>query len=120
MIGKLEISGVHANVDDKLRGYASKKIGQLDRFLPRNMRASMHAEVKLKESKSKDKNRYACEVILHVPHEVLQAEERTVNLYAAVDIIEEKLKQQLKKYKALHAAPKLHRRMIGKIKRQMA
>jgi putative sigma-54 modulation protein len=118
MIQKLEISGVHTDVDDKLRQYVSKKIGQLDRYLSRHSRLSAHAEVKLKEGKSKDKNRYSCEVILYLPHEVLRVEERTVNLYAAVDIIEEKVKQQLKKYKSLHEPAKLHSRVLSKLKRQ--
>jgi ribosome hibernation promoting factor len=120
MIQKLEISGVHTNVDERLRKYVTKKIGHLDHYLSRHCRASAHAEVKLKESKSKDKNRYACEVIVRLPHETLRAEESTVNLYAAIDIIEEKLKHQLKKYKSTHSSPKLHRRVIARLKRQTA
>ncbi len=120
MIQKLEISGVHTSVDEKLRKYVTKKIGRLDKYLSRHSRASAHAEVKLKESKSKDKNRYACEVIMYVPQEVIRAEECTVNLYAAIDIVEEKLKNQLKKHKAMHANPKLHRRLLRRLKRQAA
>ncbi len=120
MIQKLEISGVHTNVDAKLRKYATKKIGHLDKYMSRHTRASVRAEVKLKESKSKDKNRYACEVILRIPQEVIRVEECTVNLYAAIDIVEEKLKIQIKKYKSMHANPKLHRRVISRLKRQIA
>lgn len=120
MIGKLEISGVHTNVDEKLKKYVTRKIGNLDKYLSRHSRASAHAEVKLKEIKSKDKNRYACEVIMHLPKEVFRIEECTVNLYAAIDIVEEKLKNQLKKYKAMHAHPKLHRRVLSRLKRQTA
>jgi putative sigma-54 modulation protein len=117
MIQKLEISGVHTDVDGNLRKYVMRKIGGLDHYLSRHTRASAHAEVKLKEAKSKDKNRYACEVIMHLPHETLRVEERTVNMYAAVDIVEEKVKQQLKKYKALHESPKFHRRVLARFKR---
>jgi putative sigma-54 modulation protein len=120
MIGKLEISGVHTSVDEKLRKYAIKKIGHLDHYLSRHSRTSAHAEVKLKQGKAKDKNRYACEVILYLPKETLRAEESTVNLYAAIDIVEEKLKHQLKKYKSMHANPKLHRRVLARLKRQAA
>jgi len=120
MIGRLEITGVHTKVDEKLRKYVTKKIGGLDRYLSRHSRASAHAEVKLKEIKSKDKNRYSCEVILYLPQEVLSTEEHTVNMYAAVDIIEAKLKHRLKKYKALHDKPKLHRRVLARFKRQIA
>ena len=119
MVGKLEISGVHANVDEKLRKYVTRKIGRLDKYMNRHSRASAHIEVKLKETKAKkDKNRYACEAIMYLPQEVIRVEECTVNLYAAVDIVEEKLKNQLKKYKAMRDSPKLHRRMLSRLKRQ--
>jgi ribosomal subunit interface protein len=120
MIQKLEISGVHATIDAKLRKYATKKIGHLDKYMSRHTRTSAHADVKLKENKSKDKNRYTCEVILFIPQEVIEVEECTVNLFAAIDIVEEKLKILLKKYKSLHSNPKLHRRMISRLKRQVA
>lgn len=118
MIQKLEISGVHTDIDDKLRTYVTKKIGHLDHYLSRHTRASAHAEIKLKEGKAKDKNRYACEVIVHLPHETFRVEEATVNLYAAVDIVEAKLKVQFKKYKSLHEQARFHRRVLGRLKRQ--
>jgi putative sigma-54 modulation protein len=121
MIQKLEISGVHTNVDDKLQRYVTKKIGKLDTYISRHARESAHAEVLLKKNKAKsNKALYACEVVLYLPREVLRVEEATLNLYAAVDIVEEKLKHQLKKYKETHASPKLHRRVIARLKRQAA
>lgn len=116
MIQKLEISGVHATVDDELRKYVTKKIGKLDAYMSRTARISAHAEVLLKKSKAKDKAACTCEVVLHVPGEQLSAQETTLNLYAAVDIVEEKLKAQLKKYKTTHANPKLHRRVLARLK----
>lgn len=116
MIQKLEINGVHATVNDRLHKYVVKKIGKLDSYMSRHVRESAHAEVKLKEAKAKDKNRHTCEVILHLPHEVLAVKETTMNMYAAVDIVEAKLKNQLKKYKDLHS-PRLHRRAISRLKR---
>ncbi|HJQ08914.1 MAG TPA: ribosome-associated translation inhibitor RaiA [Candidatus Saccharimonadales bacterium] len=120
MVQKLEISGVHMTVGDDLRKYVTKKIGHLDRYVPKHARASMHAEVKLKEGKSKDKNVRTCEVILHLPQEVFRISETTINMFAAVDIVETKLKHHLKKYKELHTDPKLHRRLIARLKRQPA
>ncbi len=116
MIKKLEINGVHAVVTDRLHKYVLKKIGKLDTYMTRHVRESAHAEVKLKESKAKDKNQCTCEVIMHLPKEVLRVQETTLNMYAAVDIVEAKLKNQLKKYKGIHS-PKLHRRVVAKIKR---
>jgi ribosome hibernation promoting factor len=121
MIQKLEISGVHTKVDDELHKYVVKKIGNLDNYIARHARQSAHAEVMLKKINAKsNKALYACEVVLHLPHDVLRVQETTLNSYAAVDIVEEKLKHQLKRYKDLHAGPKLHRRVIARLKRQTA
>lgn len=115
MIKKLEIDGVHSVVNDRLRKYVAKKIGKLDKYIPRHARLSAHAEVKLKETKAKDKNQCTCEVILHLPNETLNVRETTINMLAAIDIVEAKLKNQLKKYKETHSI-KIHRRVIARVK----
>jgi len=116
MIKRLDITGVHMEVDDDLKKYVAKKIGRLDRFIPRGGRESVRVDVKLKEGKAKDKNERTCEVIMRLPHETITVKESTINMYAAIDIIETKLQNQLKKYKELHASPKLHQRMLSRIK----
>lgn len=116
MITRLEITGVHMTVGKDLKKYVIRKIGRLDRFIPRANRESVRAEVKLKESKAKDKNERTCEVILHVPGETITIKEATVNMFAAIDIAETKLHHQLKKYKELHASPKLHQRVLARLK----
>jgi ribosomal subunit interface protein len=116
MIEKIEINGVHAEITDDIRKYVMKKIGKLDSYMPRAARESAHAEIKLKERKVKDKNNCTCEVILHLPKEVLRTEETTMNMFAAVDIVETKLKNLLKKYKDTHNAGRLHRRVMARLR----
>ncbi|HSX33933.1 MAG TPA: ribosome-associated translation inhibitor RaiA [Candidatus Saccharimonadales bacterium] len=116
MIKKLDIDGVHMTVGDDLRKYVSKKIGGLDKYIPRHARESLHVEVKLKESKAKNKDERTCEVIAHLPHETVTLSETTVNIYAAVDIVEEKLKNQLRKYKELHSV-RFRQRLFGRVNR---
>lgn len=118
MIQRLEISGVHMEVGDDLRKYIAKKIGKLDRFAPKASRESMHTEVRLKEARAKGKKECICEVVMHLPHETLTVKEGTVNMFAAVDIAETRLHHQLKKYKDLHANPRLGRRMLTILKRR--
>ena len=120
MLQRFEIQGVHATVDDKLRAYVTKKIGGLDRYLSKHAKESAHAEVHLKESKKKDNQHCACEVTLHLPHQNIIIKERALNMYAAVDIVEAKLKQQLKKYKEQHGSGKLHRRLAARFMRRQA
>lgn len=100
MISKLEISASGGlELTDDIRKYIDKKIGRLDRFMNKHARKSAHVEVKLKQEKSKKKDRLMAEVILHMPGETMTAKESTLNIYAAIDIVEAKLKNQLRKYK---------------------
>src|SRR5690554_5556355 len=99
MISKLEINGVHMKPDEDLRRYVTKKIGKLDRYLSKHARVSAHAEVFLKEEQARGKKKCSCEVVLRLPHDTLTTKESTINIYAAVDIVEAKLKNQLRKYK---------------------
>lgn len=117
MLAKFEINGVHTTVDDRLRKYVTKKIGSLDKYLPRGHRDAAHAIVELKELKTKDKNTCCCAVTLQLPHETINIAECTMNMFAAVDIVETKLKIQIKKYKEQHAGGKLTRHLRGRFRR---
>lgn len=114
MIKKIEISGIHTELTPDLKKYALKKIGKLDAYLPRPKRESVHAEVVLRERKAKDKNRCECEVILRVPHDTITVKEATINMFAAIDIVEAKLRNQLKRYKETHSSPRLYRRLFAR------
>lgn len=119
MIERIEISGLHMNVDDDLHKYVTKKIGKLDQYMSKHARQSVHANVKLKAVKIKARKQATCEVILHLPKGTVTTQETTLNMFAAVDIVEQKLKNQLKKYKETHEQPyRLHRRVMKKLKRR--
>jgi ribosomal subunit interface protein len=120
MLQRFEVQGVHTTVDDSLRKYVNRKIGGLDRYLSKHSRESAHGEVILRESKSKKTDHCTCEVILHLPHQNVVIKETAMNMYAAVDIVEAKLKQQIKKYKDKHASGKMHRRLVNRFRRRAA
>lgn len=103
MISNLAITTHKVELDRPLKTYISKKIAALDRFLPRHARQSVHGQVILRQVNRAHGNKYEVEVILHVPHSQLTAKDSTLNLFAAVDIVEAKLKSQLKKYKDTRA-----------------
>jgi putative sigma-54 modulation protein len=117
MIKKLDITGVHMEISPDLRKYVVKKIAKLDRYMPKHARESAHIEVFLKEAKIKAKKECTCEVVMHLPKENLMTKETTMNIFAAVDIVEAKLKNQLKKYKETHSSLRIHRRVIAKLRR---
>lgn len=120
MITKLEINGVHAVLTDDLKKYITKKIGKLDRYMPRHARESAHAEVFVKEVMIKKKKENVCEVVLRVPGSTLRIEESTINMFAAVDIVEAKLKNQLKRYKDTHNSSRIHRKVLLRLRRSEA
>ena len=102
MIEHINITGMKVDVDAPLKAYITKKIGRLDRFMPRHARKSVKAEVRMMYVNRAHGNKYECEVVLHVPDHQLTAKDSTLNMFAAVDIVEQKLKNQLKKYKDNH------------------
>lgn len=120
MIDAIDITGVKFELDGTTKKYVTKKIGRLDRYLPKHARKSVSAEIKLKEVNRDHGNKYEAEVILNVPDKVLTAKDSTVNILAAVDIVEAKLVVQLRKYKQM-TVPHLGRRgMLGRFKRSYA
>ena len=98
MIEHLEINGVHVDVQDNIKKYVYRKIGRLDRILPRHARKSVRARVILSEIDAKHKES-VCEVILKLPQKTISAKDQTTNMFSSVDIVEAKLARQIRKYK---------------------
>lgn len=120
MIGSIEITGVKYDLDDTTKRYVAKKIGRLDRYLPKHARKSVSASVIIKQVNRDHGNKYEAEVILTVPDKVLTAKDSTVNALAALDIVEAKLVNQLRKYKQA-VIPHVGRRgVLSRFKRSYA
>ena len=105
MIDHVDITGIRYEVTEDLKKYITKKASKLDKFAPRHARKMMHVDVKLTELKTKS-DRNQCEFIVHLPDQQITAKESTINMFAAIDIVETKIKNQLKKYKDLHGGDK--------------
>lgn len=118
MFKNMEITGIHSETDDKLAKYIRKTIGKLERYLPRHARKSAQVQVRVKENKKQRSDQCTAEVIIRLPHETLNAKESTINMYAAVDIVQAKMQNQLRKYKDTHANPKLYRRLTNRFRRR--
>lgn len=116
MIKKLEIKGVHIDTDQKLKKYVERSINKLERYIPKHARKSVHVEVTLTENKKQKNNQCTAEIVMYLPKETLTAKESTINMFAAVDIVEAKLNNQIRKYKETHADPKFYRRLTSRFK----
>jgi putative sigma-54 modulation protein len=120
MIEALTITGIKYDVDEKTKKYVTKKIGALDRYLPRHARKSVRADVKLIQIDEKHGNKYEVEVVMHVPEKTITAKDSTVNVLAAVDIVEAKLAAQLRKYKETRVAHIGRQGLMARFKRSFA
>ncbi|USN96358.1 MAG: ribosome-associated translation inhibitor RaiA [Candidatus Nomurabacteria bacterium] len=100
MIDRISITGIKFDVDEATKKYVIKKISRLDRYLPRHARKTASADVILKEVNKAHGNKYEAEVIINVPGKLMAAKDSTVNMLAALDIVEAKLAAQLHKYKS--------------------
>lgn len=117
MLKAIEISGIKYDLDDATKKYVTRKIGRLDKYLPKHARASAKAEVKLKEVNRSHGNKYEAEVIVYVPEKTLTAKDTTVNMMAAIDIVEAKLVNQLRKYKQANILHVSKRSIMSRFKR---
>lgn len=101
MINLISITGDSYDVDKATKKYVIHKIGRLDRYLPRHARKTANAEIILREVNRSHGNKYEAEVILVIPGKVITAKDSTLNMLAAIDIVEAKLATQLHKYKSI-------------------
>ena len=120
MITSIEITGIKYELDDTTKKYVNKKIGRLDRYLPRHARDSVNAEVRLKEVNREHGNKYEAEVVLNVPDKTITAKDSTLNMLAAIDIVEAKIVTQLRKYKQTTIGHVGRRGVMGRFKRSYA
>lgn len=118
MLQHIDITGVRYDVDEVTKKYIQKKIGRLDRFVSRHGRKTVKADVVIKQVNRPDGNKYECEVNFTVPGKVINAKDSTMNVLAAVDIVEAKLSEQLRKYKDANAPQKGWRARLARRKQE--
>ncbi len=119
MLNNLQISAVHSQVTEKEKSYARKKIGALEKFIPKSSRPSTSVEIKLKQIKSKDKNDHECEVIMKLPKNTITSHRASTTFMVAIDEVEENLKKQLKSYKDKRTISRLTRHSVARIAKKL-
>jgi putative sigma-54 modulation protein len=113
---KIELTARNFEVDEKMKEYVEDKIGGLEKYLPRRSREEASANVVLEDDPSgREDNRYSCEVVVSVGSAKMVSREATVNFYAAIDIVEAKLKAQLAKYKDKNTLLPRRGRMLNRL-----
>ena len=88
---KITISGKNIDVTDGLRTAVQDKIGKLERyFMP---------ETEVQVTLSVEKDRQKIEVTIPVKGNIIRSEQVSSDMYVSIDLVEEVIERQLKKYK---------------------
>jgi len=106
---KLHISTKDFDLTEKVTAYIERKIGRLDKYLPKNMKDIEGRVILEVDPSGREDNKFICEAMLEVPGPNLEAREATLNMFAAIDIVEAKLKAQARKLKEKGGVGRLRR-----------
>ena len=88
---RVTIKGKNVEVTDPVQRYVQKKVEKLDRYF--------HTIKEAVVTQSKQRNWHIVEVTLEGDGVLLRGEERSDNMYAAIDQVVEKLEKQIKRFK---------------------
>ncbi|MBM7655415.1 ribosome hibernation-promoting factor, HPF/YfiA family [Neobacillus cucumis] len=88
------IRGENIEVTSAILEYVEKKVSKLDRHLIKKHDTSAHVNLRINPDKTSK-----IEVTIVQPQLVLRAEETNLDLYAAIDLILDKLERQIRKNK---------------------
>ncbi|MET3576807.1 ribosome hibernation-promoting factor, HPF/YfiA family [Bhargavaea ullalensis] len=88
------IRGENIEVTPAIREYVEKKIQKLERYFTDEVNATAHVNLKVYNDRQTK-----VEVTIPMKNLTLRAEERNSDMYAAVDLITDKLERQIRKYK---------------------
>lgn len=118
---KLDVSTRNYEADAKIKAYVQDKIGGLDKYLPRKTRQAAQLQVMLEDDPNgREDNHCVCEAILSLPGAQLVAKEGAINIYAAVDIVEAKMKAQVRTYKDKYQARPRRSKLLARVLGQRA
>ena len=90
-IMRFTITGKNIEVTEGLRSAVEEKIGKLDKYFG--------TEVEVVVTLSVEKERQKIEVTIPIKGSIIRAEEVSNDMYVSIDLVEEIIERQLKKYK---------------------
>ncbi|MBR2710600.1 ribosome-associated translation inhibitor RaiA [Candidatus Saccharibacteria bacterium] len=112
MIEKIEITGNDFRVEEGFRKYTEKRIGKLDRYLPKGSKKDVVAKVIVSEIGKNKGDKYEISAAMEIPGgKVLAARDECSNVFAGVDLVEAKLTGQIRRYK-LEVQPHRQKRSL--------
>ena len=91
------IHGQNVDITPRLQSYVERKVEKLDRYLPNIVEVQVDLE---EEKASRNNDRQIAQITLrHARGSILRAEERTTDMFVAVDAVVDKMYRQIERYK---------------------
>jgi putative sigma-54 modulation protein len=94
---QLIVQGKNIQVTDRLRDYVETKVDRLDRYLPTITDARMDLATEQTRSYG---DRQVAQLTVHSKGMMLRAEERSGDIFTSVDMVMDKMKRQIDRYKS--------------------
>ena len=117
MIEKIDISGSNYKPEESFKKYTIKRIGKLDRYLPRGNKKDVVAKIVVTEVNRAHGNKYEISANLEIPGgKVISARDECSNVFAGIDILEAKLTGQIRRFK-IESNPHLRKNFLEIFKR---
>ncbi|WP_028783759.1 ribosome hibernation-promoting factor, HPF/YfiA family [Thalassobacillus devorans] len=90
---KYNIRGENLEVTEAIKDYVEKKVGKLERYFDEPVTSEVHVNLSVYNDEQE------IEVTIPMKDLLLRAEERHTDLYAAIDLVVDKLERQIRKHK---------------------
>ncbi len=91
---QVQITGQHLDLTEAIKQYVDEKIGRLDRYFDQ----VLNARVVLKHL-AHEKLSNVVEITVHASGHEFHAEMHDADMYAAIDLVADKLESQVRQYK---------------------
>lgn len=118
MIEKIEISGNDYKVEEPFRRYVLKRIGKLDKYLPKKAKKDVVCKVVASEIGKGKSEKYEISAAMElIGGKLIAARDECSNVFAGVDLVEAKLLGQIRRYK-LEVQPHRQRKGLKNIFRK--
>ena len=112
MINKIEVTGSNYKIDKNFQKYAEKRIGKLDRYLPRGNKKDVVVKIVVTEVNRDHGNKYEISAAMEITGgKVIAAKDECTNVFAGIDIVEAKLTGQIRRFK-IESTPHLRRKSV--------
>ena len=91
---RYQVRGENLEITQAIREYVENKVSKLEKYFADSLEANVYANAKVYKN-----NKKKIEITVPLKGVTLRAEETNDDLYAAVDLVVDKLERQMRKYK---------------------